>query len=54
MGLACFIYPGIINLIKAIISFFSGSSVLDFTEVDKFLITFYRIFENFKGIIFTH
>ena len=31
------------NLIKAIASISSGSSVLDFTDVDRFVEMFYRI-----------
>ena len=32
-----------LNLIKAITSISSGSSVLDFTDVDRFVEMFYRI-----------
>ena len=40
------------NLIKTITSISSGSSVLDFTDVDRFVEMFYRTFESFKKIRF--
>ena len=61
IGLVCFIYASIrysganrllFNLIKTITSVSSGSSVLDFTNVDRFVEMFYRIFESFKRIRF--
>ena len=38
------------ELIKAITSISSGSSVLDFTDVVRFAEMFYHIFESFKKI----
>ena len=36
------------NLIKAITSISSGSSVLDFTDVDRFVEMFYRILKALR------
>ena len=40
------------KLIKAITSISSGSGVLDFTDVDRFVEMFYCTFESFKRIRF--